>query len=88
MLLTQKSFWLSEDKHLKETVILYSMHVCRSADYFDSKLESCISYVDLLFFLLIRCFYVGMQISLDYWWTLHNLDPVSSTFYLVNFVSS
>lgn len=22
-----------------------------------------------------RCFYVGMKISLDYWWTLHNLDP-------------
>jgi len=22
-----------------------------------------------------RCFYVGMTISLDYWWTLHSLDP-------------
>lgn len=22
-----------------------------------------------------RCFYVGMKISLDYWWTLRNLDP-------------
>lgn len=24
-----------------------------------------------------RCFHVGMKISLDYWWTLHSLDPVS-----------
>ena len=28
------------------------------------------------FFCLNRCFYVGMNISLDYWWTLWKLDPV------------
>ena len=35
------------------------------------------------YFFFIRCFYIGMKISLDYWWTLQGLDPVSKKHYRI-----